>query len=59
MQAISCHYAAEDCEFIDVMGTSHEELAKEVLEIAEKKMGLKDISFTVMKCYIKLSNLGQ
>ena len=39
MQAISCHYASSECEYIDVQGTSQEVIAKEVKEIAEKRLG--------------------
>lgn len=39
-KAISCHYAASDCEYIDVMGTSQENIATEVLEMAKTKYGL-------------------
>jgi len=38
-KAISCHYAGSDCHYIDVKGTSQEVIAKEVLEIAEAKLG--------------------
>lgn len=38
-KAISCHYASSDCQYIDVKGTSQEELADEVFEIARKKYG--------------------
>jgi len=36
-KAISCHYAASECEYIDVTGTSQENIAEEVLEIARKR----------------------
>ncbi|XP_044737746.1 phytanoyl-CoA dioxygenase, peroxisomal-like [Chrysoperla carnea] len=39
-KAISCHYAASDCYFIDVHGTTQENIAKEVEGIAESKFGL-------------------
>jgi len=38
-KAISCHYAASDCQYIDVMGTSQEQLATEVIAIAKKRFG--------------------
>lgn len=38
-QAISCHYAASDCAYIDVSGTTQENLAKEVIELAQKRVG--------------------
>lgn len=36
-KAISCHYAASECEYIEVAGTSQEKIAEEVLEVARKK----------------------
>ncbi|KAG8178034.1 hypothetical protein JTE90_025089 [Oedothorax gibbosus] len=36
-KAISCHYAATECDYIDVKGTIQENMANEVLAIAEKK----------------------
>lgn len=40
-KAISCHYASTDCRYIDVKGTSQENIAKEVEQIALKKYGLE------------------
>ncbi|XP_028747725.1 phytanoyl-CoA dioxygenase, peroxisomal [Peromyscus leucopus] len=40
-KAISCHYASSDCHYIDVKGTSQENIQREVLEIAEKRYGLE------------------
>uniref|UniRef100_A0A8C8RW85 Phytanoyl-CoA dioxygenase, peroxisomal n=1 Tax=Pelusios castaneus TaxID=367368 RepID=A0A8C8RW85_9SAUR len=36
-KAISCHYASADCHYIDVKGTSQENIEKEVVEIARRK----------------------
>ena len=36
-KAISCHYAASECEYIDVAGTSQENIAEEVLAIAKRR----------------------
>jgi len=36
-KAISCHYAASECEYIDVKGTSQENIAEEVLNIAKRR----------------------
>lgn len=36
-QAISCHYAGADCFYIDVKGTTQENIEKEIAEIIEKK----------------------
>ncbi|XP_072031127.1 phytanoyl-CoA dioxygenase, peroxisomal-like [Amphiura filiformis] len=39
-KAISCHYASStDCDYIDVEGTTHENIAEEVIGIAKKKLG--------------------
>lgn len=40
-KAISCHYAASECHYIDVRGTTQENIAREVEQIAEKKLGVK------------------
>lgn len=36
-KAISCHYAASDCYYIDVKGTTQENIAKEIEEVARKR----------------------
>lgn len=36
-KAISCHYAASECYYIDVEGTTQETIANEVRELASKK----------------------
>ncbi|RWS19883.1 phytanoyl-CoA dioxygenase: peroxisomal-like protein, partial [Leptotrombidium deliense] len=38
-KAISCHYAASECHYIDVKGTTQEKLADEVIEVAKSKYG--------------------
>lgn len=38
-KAISCHYASAHCDYIEVEGTSQESIAKEVMEIAKRKVG--------------------
>jgi len=43
-KSISCHYAASDCQYIEVKGTIQESIADEVNQIAEKK-GLHGISY--------------
>ncbi|KAJ6666427.1 hypothetical protein lerEdw1_000701 [Lerista edwardsae] len=45
-KAISCHYASCDCHYIDVKGTSQENIEREVLEIARTKYGI-DSSVTL------------
>ncbi|XP_075064757.1 phytanoyl-CoA dioxygenase, peroxisomal [Mixophyes fleayi] len=40
-KAISCHYASSDCQYIDVKGTSQENIEKEVVELAMKRYGLE------------------
>ena len=44
-KAISCHYASTKCHYIDVSGTSQENIAKEVEELANRR-GIQ-ISFEV------------
>lgn len=39
-KAISCHYAASECNFIDVTGTIQEAFKNEVEVLANKKFGL-------------------
>lgn len=45
-KAISCHYAASECEYIDVHGTSQEGVATEIETLA-KKRGV-ELDFKVM-----------
>ncbi len=47
-QAISTHYASSHCEYIDVAGTTQENISNEVLELAKKRLGPDaQISFQV------------
>lgn len=39
-QAISCHYASADCYYIDVKGTTQENIEQEVMEIAARKYAI-------------------
>ena len=39
-KAISCHYADSDCYYIDVRGTTQESIAKEVEEVAKRKLNV-------------------
>ncbi|KAM7377988.1 hypothetical protein PAMA_013072 [Pampus argenteus] len=41
-KAISCHYAGAECYYIDVNGTTQENIEKEVKEIAARKYALSD-----------------
>ncbi len=42
-QAISCHYADGNlCHYIDIKGTTQEELADEIIEMVRKRLG-KDV----------------
>lgn len=38
-KAISCHFASSGCTYIDVKGTTQENLANEVIQIAKKRVG--------------------
>lgn len=51
-QAISCHYAASDCNYIDVAGTSQNTIASEVDEIV-KRRGVHGLKFEVHKSDLK------
>lgn len=42
-KAISCHYASSDCFYIDVKGTTQENIENEVTEIATKKYSTGDV----------------
>lgn len=39
-KAISCHYAASECQYFDVTGTIQEDFKNEVEKLAAKKFGL-------------------
>ncbi|XP_015789250.1 phytanoyl-CoA dioxygenase, peroxisomal [Tetranychus urticae] len=39
-KAISCHYASSDCHYINIKGTSQENISKEIIEVAKKKFGI-------------------
>ncbi|XP_057587608.1 phytanoyl-CoA dioxygenase, peroxisomal [Hippopotamus amphibius kiboko] len=43
-KAISCHFADANCHYIDVKGTSQENIEKEILGMASKIRQVKDIS---------------
>ncbi|XP_037552060.1 phytanoyl-CoA dioxygenase, peroxisomal [Nematolebias whitei] len=44
-KAISCHYASGDCYYIDVKGTTQENIENEVKEIVKRKHGVDDVAF--------------
>lgn len=49
VQAISCHYASADCYYIDVKGTTQENIEKEVGELAARKYAVAgDLTFQVL-----------
>ncbi|XP_050436071.1 phytanoyl-CoA dioxygenase, peroxisomal-like isoform X2 [Adelges cooleyi] len=51
-KAISVHYASSNCQYIDVTGTSQENIKNEILEIMAKK-GIKGVDFAFawqMRC---------
>jgi len=49
-KAISCHYAASDCHFIDVKGTTQENIEKEIEEMAVTK-GFPPLKFQMVWKY--------
>lgn len=46
-KAISCHFASSECRYIDVTGTSQQNIATEVREIAHRR-GFNDMNFKVI-----------
>ncbi|KAJ6624282.1 Phytanoyl-CoA dioxygenase, peroxisomal [Pseudolycoriella hygida] len=44
-KAISCHYAAGDCNYIDVRGTVQDNVAKEIVEVARKRFSIEEIDY--------------
>ncbi|XP_039213489.1 phytanoyl-CoA dioxygenase, peroxisomal [Crotalus tigris] len=46
-KAISCHYASSDCYYINIKGTSQENIEKEIEEIARRRYALGGSSFTL------------
>ncbi|XP_034940389.1 phytanoyl-CoA dioxygenase, peroxisomal-like [Chelonus insularis] len=47
-KAISCHYAAAECHYIDVTGTVQEDLKNEILEMVSKKYPGLDVDYTTI-----------
>ncbi|EPQ14149.1 Phytanoyl-CoA dioxygenase, peroxisomal [Myotis brandtii] len=41
-KAISCHFASANCHYIDVKGTSQENIENEIVSLAEKLYGVKE-----------------
>ncbi len=54
-KAISCHFAAAECEYIDVRGTLQEVIKKEIEEVADKKFGIKVDMIDVWKFKSRLA----
>lgn len=48
-KAISCHFASCECFYIDVNGTTQQNIATEVKEIARRR-GFNDMDFKVILC---------
>lgn len=46
-KAISCHFASCECQYIDVTGTTQQNIAIEVREIARRR-GFNDMDFKVI-----------
>ncbi|XP_051976755.1 phytanoyl-CoA dioxygenase, peroxisomal-like [Xyrauchen texanus] len=57
-KAISCHYASADCYYIDVNGTTQENISNEVKELAAKKFGT-DITVTFQDTWALRGRLVQ
>ncbi|XP_066136569.1 phytanoyl-CoA dioxygenase, peroxisomal isoform X2 [Saccopteryx bilineata] len=43
-KAISCHFASSNCYYINVKDTSQENIEKEIVALAEKMFGVKDVA---------------
>lgn len=55
-QAISCHYSSADCFYIDVKGTTQENIEKEVADVITKKYtNDMKINFQVRSSLLSLS----
>ncbi|XP_044136025.1 phytanoyl-CoA dioxygenase, peroxisomal-like isoform X1 [Bufo gargarizans] len=48
-KAISCHFASSDCYYIDVKGTSQENIEKEFVEVIKKQLAME--SLRTLKCH--------
>uniref|UniRef100_A0A8C7TG85 phytanoyl-CoA dioxygenase n=1 Tax=Oncorhynchus mykiss TaxID=8022 RepID=A0A8C7TG85_ONCMY len=46
-KAISCHYAGANCYYVDVRGTTQENIGQEVYEITASKYAVDDATFKV------------
>ena len=59
-KAISCHYAASDCDYIDVEGTTQENISKEIIEIAKKKftIDVDDVTVILVSVHLLISNFN-
>lgn len=40
-----CHFADASCKYIDITGTFHEELAKDVMSYATRKFGSNSLKY--------------
>ncbi|XP_074214305.1 phytanoyl-CoA dioxygenase, peroxisomal isoform X1 [Camelus bactrianus] len=56
-KAISCHFAGANCQYIDVKGTSQENIEKEVLEVARKRHGVNDASLSLKDVWMLRARL--
>jgi len=45
-KAISCHYAAAECNYIDVSGSVQDAIAKEIVEVKRKRHGTNEMGFS-------------
>jgi len=45
-KAISCHYAAAECNYIDVSGSVQDAIAKEIVEVKRKRHGTTEMGFS-------------
>uniref|UniRef100_S4RVT9 Phytanoyl-CoA dioxygenase, peroxisomal n=1 Tax=Petromyzon marinus TaxID=7757 RepID=S4RVT9_PETMA len=45
-KSISCHYASSECNYIEVKGTSQENIENEVKDIVRKRHGITELDFS-------------
>ncbi|KAA8579973.1 hypothetical protein FQN60_005508 [Etheostoma spectabile] len=57
-KAISCHYASADCYYIDVKGTSQENIENEVKDIANRKYGMDKVTLKNQSPQVDGGHLG-
>lgn len=55
IQAISCHYAASECNYVDCEGVQ-EWISKEVTAVFKKRTGIEDAQYQVRKTVVQMKH---